>query len=72
MGREDPNTTESGLSLAHQRNAILRWWANIELGGVRIVVLSISSHEQAQQNPSLLFSYIVGSLILKDPFFQII
>ena len=36
------------------------------LGGMRIVELSTSSHDQ-----SLLFSYIVGSLFLKDPFFQI-
>ena len=31
------------------------------LGGVRIVALSISSHEQSIK-PSRLFSYIVGSL----------
>ena len=38
------------------------------LGGMRLVALSISFHEE-----SLLFSNIVGfSLFLKDPIFQII
>ena len=32
------------------------------LGGVRIVALSICSHEQIQKKKSQLFSYIVGSL----------
>ena len=39
------------------------------LGGVRIVALSISSHADSIKL-SLLFSYIVGSLFLKDPFFS--
>ena len=42
------------------------------LGGVRIVVLSISSHEQTQKTESAVFLYCSFSLFLKDQFFQII
>ena len=39
------------------------------LGGVRIVELSISSHEQTQKNESDVFLYCILSLFLYDPFF---
>ena len=49
---------------------LLKYWVLMEsriplkpmLGGVRNVALFISSHEQIQLKPSLLFSNIVGSL----------
>ena len=42
------------------------------LGGVRIVALSICSLNRLNKTESAVFFYIVGSLLLKDPFFQII
>ena len=40
------------------------------LGGVNFFALSISSHEQTQK--SAVFLYSMFSLLLTDPFFQII
>ena len=36
------------------------------LGGVRIVALSLTSHEQTQKTPNLLISNIVGFLSISE------